>query len=75
MKDRTQRTGVRKASHRLRNAFFGVAALSITFSSLSAFYLIHYTQECESLNKTIENYNVQIDLIEQITQELVNHNK
>ncbi|MFA6624569.1 MAG: hypothetical protein WCS80_02245 [Bacilli bacterium] len=64
MKDRIIRTNHKKASHRLRNAALSVLAFSIVGCTAMAFVLAHYTTENERLSRSINEYTVQVDLIE-----------
>jgi hypothetical protein len=72
MKDRIKRTQTYKAPHRLRHAAFTVALVSLFGSSLATAFLIHYSQENRDLTAQIENYSVQVDLIERSNENAKN---
>lgn len=64
MKDRIKRTNIKKPSHRLFRTMIAVCSISLGLSGLLSFALIHVTGENKNLNQTIENYTLQIDMLQ-----------
>ncbi|MBQ8142053.1 MAG: hypothetical protein IJ194_02715 [Bacilli bacterium] len=64
MKDKTRHNHVKKPSHRLKRACILLSAFTLCCSALASVALLHYTNENATLSAKIDNYNVQINLLE-----------
>jgi cell division protein FtsX len=64
MKDRIKRTAIKKPSHRLKRACIATVSFTLVFSSLALAILLNVSHENKMLNERIDNYTVQIDLLE-----------
>lgn len=65
MKDRIRRTDIKKPSHRLKQACLIVSCLSLVFGSFALAILLKYSGENKQLTQRIDNYTVQINMLEQ----------
>jgi hypothetical protein len=64
MKDRVTRTNVKKPTHRLFRAMMSISFFTVVCTAFLSIVLFHVSNENKVLTKKIENYTVQIDLLE-----------
>lgn len=64
MKDRIKRTNIKKPSHKLFHTMVFTCCISLVASSFLFALLIFVSNENKTLNQTIQNYTVQIDMLE-----------
>lgn len=65
MKDRIKRKNTKKVSHRLFRAMLSISFLTIVCGTLFTVLIVNINQENQALNKKIENYTYQIDLLDE----------
>lgn len=64
MKDRITRRNVKKPSHRLFRTTIGVSFVTVFIAAALSLVLVHVSNENKTLSRQIENYNIQIDNLE-----------
>lgn len=64
MKDRLQRTNVKKPSHHLTHAVASLSVLTVVILSAFSIFLFSLSKETKILNKTIDNYTEQINQLD-----------
>lgn len=69
MKDKVTRTNQKRPSHRLFRAMILTVSLTCVFSVAALSILFNVSLDNKTLNKKIENYTVQIDMLEKSDSE------
>ncbi len=64
MKDRIKRTNRKKPSHRIFRAMISVSFVTVICTVLFSVLLLNINNENKALNQKIENYTIQIDMLE-----------
>jgi|GEM_PF-761207 hypothetical protein len=75
MKDRVERTYKKKPSHRLKNAMIAMVSFTTLFSIGSAFVMNYYMKANSQLSSRIDNYNQQVEYLENQNEETLNQNR
>jgi hypothetical protein len=64
MKDRVTRSNIKKPTHRLFRAMMVISVFTVVCTAFLSVVLFHVSNENKVLLNKIENYTVQIDLLE-----------
>jgi cell division protein FtsX len=64
MKDRIKRNNRRKPSHRLFRTMLSVSFVTAISTVIFSLLLVNINKENKTLNQKIENYTIQIDMLE-----------
>lgn len=64
MKDRVKRTNMKKPSHKLFRFMILTCGLCTVLGSFFSVVLIRVSSENKTLNQTIQNYTIQIDMLQ-----------
>lgn len=64
MKDRIKRTNRRKPSHRIFRTMLSVSFVAVISTVIFSLLLVNINKENKTLNQKIENYTIQIDMLE-----------
>jgi hypothetical protein len=75
MKDRITRKNVKKPSHRLFRAMISISAFTVLSAVAFSIVVVNLTNENNSLNQKIENYTVQIDMLNDLDNQTYTKNQ